>query len=251
MAHRIENFFSLILGTSVCMEAVEIQISGGDFCPLVKGRRMGKSEKRDVQAWVGSSWSHTSFALSTWLSTPEGFRTLENLVGGSLGSSQTAIETQFLGLAQAVESFHRLTDESTIMPEDAFRQVKTELNAFIGDKYKKTPIEQRLGEAVRFANEPSFRVRIERLLSRLSDEGVRNLLGDRVDFEQTLRQTRNYFTHPGTSKGRAVLVDPGEIFLFNQKLRALLRLLMLLNLDFTEREVLEKVTYQSRKWRLL
>jgi hypothetical protein len=66
-----------------------------------------------------------------------------------------------------------------------------------------------------------------------------------------LRQTRNYFTHLGIKKQSRVLTKAAELFLFNQKLHAFLRLLMLLYLGFPERDILEPVLYQSRKWRIL
>jgi hypothetical protein len=74
------------------------------------------------------------------------------------------------------------------------------------------------------------------------------LIGDPIVFERTLRQTRNHFTHPGIPKKRNVLTDAKEIFLFNQKLHALLRLLMLKNIGFSEKAVFDPILQQSRRW---
>jgi ApeA N-terminal domain 1 len=107
----------------------------------------------------------------------------------------------------------------------------------------------RLEDSIRFANEPSFKNRIEMLIGRIKKEHSEALLGDVTVFNQTLRQTRNFFTHLGTKKGSKVLTGFKELFLFNQKLHALLRFLMLLGIGFPEDLVFEHVLYQSRKWR--
>ncbi len=109
----------------------------------------------------------------------------------------------------------------------------------------------RLLDAIRYCNEPSFRHRIESLVSRISQTTAQKLLGDTALFEQTLRHTRNYFTHPGIKKQSRVLTEAADLFLFNQKLHAFLRLLMLLHLGFPEEDVCEPVQYQSRRWTIL
>jgi hypothetical protein len=48
-----------------------------------------------------------------------------------------------------------------------------------------------------------------------------------------------------------VLTEAADLFLFNQKLHAFLRLLMLLYLGFPEEEVCRPVQYQSRRWRIV
>ena len=47
------------------------------------------------------------------------------------------------------------------------------------------------------------------------------------------------------------MTEAAELFLFNQKLHAFLRLLMLLYLGFPEEDIFEPVLYQSRKWTIL
>ncbi len=86
------------------------------------------------------------------------------------------------------------------------------------------------------------------MLGSINPERLMKLIGDPVIFERTLRQTRNHFTHPVIRKKANVLSDAKQIFLFNQKLHALLRLLMLKNIRFSEEDVFEQVFQQSRRW---
>jgi len=47
---------------------------------------------------------------------------------------------------------------------------------------------------------------------------------------------------------RRKVIRPKELFLFNQKLHAFLRLLTLVYVGFPEDVVFEPVRYQSKKW---
>ena len=86
------------------------------------------------------------------------------------------------------------------------------------------------------------------MLAGIDAERLKKLIGDPLVFEQTLRQTRNYFTHPGTRKKGTVLTDGKELFLFNQRLHVLLRLLMLKTIGFAEDAIFDQMFQQSRRY---
>jgi Apea-like HEPN len=132
-------------------------------------------------------------AISTWLSAPEGFRFLENLIYGVLRHSSLFVETEFVLLAQAIESLHRLTDSSTVVAPAFFKKVLESLCELISRESGSSPIAKRFLDSIRHADEPAFQNRIESLLFRISAGLSVKLLGDITMFEQTLRQTRNHF----------------------------------------------------------
>jgi hypothetical protein len=251
VAWRFENFFSLCLGTSVRLHTVSLETLAGKKGWLIAHRRDIKAEETDVQSWVKCDHLKLAAAIANWFSLSEVFRPLENLLFGVIRASSPVSEQEFLALAQAIESFHRMTDSSTTIATAAFRLIFKSLRKTIIDQYGGSPIVTRLCDSIRYCNEPSFQYRVESLLKRLSARNAEKLLGDLSKFEQTLRQTRNYFTHPGIKKKSRVLPAGPDIFLFNQKLHAFLRLLMLLYLGFSEDTAFEAVYYQSRKWRIL
>jgi Apea-like HEPN len=109
-------------------------------------------------------------------------------------------------------------------------QVQKALCDLISKACTSSPIAKRFLDSIRHANEPAFQDRIESLLSRVTANHSIKLLGDLTVFAQTLKQTRNHFTHPGISTKSKVLTGAKELFLFNQRLHALLRLLMLIRL---------------------
>jgi crotonobetainyl-CoA:carnitine CoA-transferase CaiB-like acyl-CoA transferase len=187
-------------------------------------------------------------AITAWLSAPKEFRFLENLIYGAIRHSSLFVETEFILLAQAIESLHRLTDSSRVVAPTFFEQVLKGLCELISKECGSSPIAKRFLDSIRHANEPAFQNRIESLLSRITGDHAAKLLGDLTVFAQTLKQTRNHFTHPGISKKSKVLTGAKELFRFNQKLHAFLRLLMLMRLGFSEENVFEPVYNQSRQW---
>jgi hypothetical protein len=247
LAYRFENFFSVLLGTSVCVLSIAAKHEGelGWFVRQIRN----KMQKPDPTIWVRCDGSQLAGAAIRWLSSPAEFRSFENLVYGTIRNSSLYVETEFLSLAQALESFHRLTDPVGVVPPESFDRILRSLTEAIHNICgAEVEIASRLDESVQHANDVTFQQRVKGLFSRLNRENLCRLLGDPEDFEQTLRQTRNYFTHPGIRKQTKVLTDSGRLFLFNQKLHALLRLLVLVHLGFPESVVFEPIFQQSRKW---
>ncbi len=247
--HRLENLLSLCLGTSIRAKTVRLtgQLGERETGWLIRPRG-GRTEKPYLPICVRGDSPQLATAIATWFSTPVEFIPLENLIYGTIRHSSLFVETEFLSLAQALESLHRLTDRSTVVERTAFRQALKRLCHFIAQVCGDSPLSDRLRDGIRHANEPTFSTRIQSLLARINPERLAQLIGDPVVFERTLRQTRNYFTHPGIAKKPNVLTDAKEIFLFNQKLHVLLRLLMLKSIGFCEQEVFDCIFQQSRRW---
>lgn len=211
-ACRLENFFSLWMGTSVRLRTVWLKNSSKDDGWAIRRTLLdAPAEEPDTQARIQADAPQLAGAIIAWMTTPEDFRPVENLVYGVIRNTPLFVETEFLSLAQAVESFHRLTDTNA-----AVQQI--------------------------------FRDRMDSLLSRIRTDHAETLLGDLPVFERTLRHTRNFLTHPGIRRQPEVLTDTKQLFLFNQKLKAFLRLLLLLNLGVSEDVAFEPVRYQSQQW---
>jgi hypothetical protein len=195
------------LGTSIRLQTVQLKTD--KTIGSVLRADHSKKQPPDTSVWIQCTASQLATAIIRWLSEPEEFGSLEGLVYGTIRRSALFVETEFLSLAQALESFHRVSS----------------------------------GTDVNFAN------RIKALLASISDQHRKQLIGDdSQQFVNTLRDTRNYFTHVGGKKKAGVLRGMSELFLFSQKLHALLRLLMLIHIGLPEDQVFEPVLRQSRKW---
>jgi hypothetical protein len=246
VGYRFEHVFSLLLGTSVVLKSVAINHE--EKTGWLVRKTSHKAEKPDPAVWVRCDRLQLIQAVLSWLDAPAEFRSLESLIYGTIRQSSLFVETEFLSLAQAIESFHRLTDRSTVADSDFFRRVLDELQPAIARFCENNELANRLNDSIQHANEPSFKVRIQRLLARLPQDNRKNLVGDEIEFEKTLRHTRNHFTHPGIEKKSKVLTSPKDIFLLNQKLHALLRLLILMHIGLPADQVFKPVFQQAIKW---
>jgi hypothetical protein len=246
LGNRFENFFSLLLGSSVILRSA--QLSAGDESGWLLRNAHSKPQRLDRSIWIICDSSQLTQAALRWLSISEEFKDLETLVYWTIRKSTLFPGTEFLSLAQAIESLHRLTDRSTVTATSCFRQVLRDIRDEIKFTCGQSRLAERLHESIEHANEPNFHSRLESLLSRLPGDLAHKLLGDPAEFEQTLRQTRHARTHIGIKRKSKVLTDDGEIFLFNQKLHAFLRILMLIYLGFPAEQVFPPIYTQSRKW---
>jgi hypothetical protein len=247
---RLENFFTLFLGSSVSVKSVQLFRGEEEIGWFIKKTR-NRRQKTNVQTWVRSNPAQIAAALERWFSVPDDQRPVEKTVLGMVRHSSLYTETEFLALAQALEAFGRLRFERGLIAKDEFKQGLTKLRDVITGIWGESEIAKRCAEALSTANEASYGYRVGQTYDLLSPEFATSLLGERAQFVQKVVQTRNYFTHLGIRKGTAVIDDGGELFLLNQRLHAFLRCVMLIDLGTPESALKEPILYQSTRWKLL
>jgi hypothetical protein len=244
---RLENFFSLFLGTSVALKSVQL-FQGKDDGWFVK-KMQKRREKVNLQAWVRLQGHEVAGALAEWLAVPEERRPVEITVLGMIRKSSLFVETEFLGLAQALEGFGRLRFEGGLIPKTNFKQGLVKLKKLLREMWGDSEITQRCTDSLGNANETSYSRLIGQTYDLLSVDFAMKFLGERAQFTRTVVQTRNYFTHLGIPKGKAVVDDGKELFLLNQRLHAFLRCAMLIELRIPEEALKEPISYQAARWR--
>lgn len=210
---RLENFFSLILGTSVSLKGVQL-FQNKEVGWLVK-RFQTREEKIVYANWVRCEPQQIAAALEKWLAVSEDSRPVETIVLNVLRKSSLFVETAFLGLAQALEGFGRIRFSKA------------------GSKKKLT-----------------FASGIAQTYDLLTSAFANKLLGDRDQFVRKVVQTRNYFTHLGSIK-KTDVVDGGKLFFLNERLQAFIRCVMLIDLGIPESALQEPILYQAMRWKQL
>jgi hypothetical protein len=125
LSSRFEDLFSLLLGTSVRLERFEVNHES-TIGSVVSADR-SKKQPTDISVWVRCNASQLETAVTRWLSQPEEFRSLEGLVYGTIRHSSLFVETEFLSLAQALESFHRISSRSTANFADRIKALLAKL----------------------------------------------------------------------------------------------------------------------------
>jgi len=174
-------------------------------------RQRRKSEKVNSQLWIRCPSPMLALAIDRWLSVPIEKRHVERTLLGMLRKSSVFDVTEFLSMAQALEGFDR------IHGKPGYR---------------------------------TFAKRIEQTYEMLSTEFAQKLVGIKNEFVRRVVDTRNLYTHLGTSAGNFALEDDGELFDLNQRLNAFLRCIMLINLGINESDLRDPILYQSSRWKL-
>ena len=164
--------------------------------------------------------------MGKWFENYEISEPAFNLYFASRAQPSQFLDTKILWLTQALETLHRGSSSETEMSEEEFESLRTSV-------IQSCPKSRRqwLSYRLHYANELSFRHRIERLLEPLEpwfgDDGKRRAFVNRVC------DTRNYLTHYDETTTGKRATDSGELFELYEKLEALfqLRLLSLIGFD--------------------
>lgn len=211
LAFRLENFFSLILGTSVDIK--HVQLFHGEKDGWVVQRVNGRKEKIDRQTWVRCKIEETANALERWVAIPQEDQLVELSMLGALRKSTLYPQTEFLTLAQTLEGFGRI----------------------------------RFGGAKR--REVKFDDMIDETYSLFSSGVAQQVVGNRETFKSKILQTRDYYTHIGNPKGGSAAKTEKELFLLNKRLHAFIRGAMLADLGISEDAFFQAIIYQATMWR--
>jgi hypothetical protein len=217
---RLENLFSLLVGASQAMETVFVY--RGDTSGYVIQKRNGRAESFDPLDCVRCTTSQIANSIAIWLCQPPEFRSVENLALGIIRKGKLFAETELLSLAQALEGFHRVAELSAKVAVPRQRRRKT-----------------------------TFGTRLHELCDRLNRSLLARMQIDPTSFVPTVVATRNFYTHTGSSTrvgGKALPIEGRKLFLLNQKMRALLRGVMLLDLAIPEEQLSDLLVREATRW---
>ncbi len=178
--------------------------------------------------------------LSTWLSLYDTLSPAFNLYFALQSGRSTYVESSFLSMAQALETFHSRTskDEKVVNTEDTARV--QEVISACPDEHVKW-----LSKILDYARKPTLRERLKYMLYPFRSHFGSSKSRDR--FIENVAATRNYLTHYNPElEGRAV--GGTELFRLGLKLQALFQLHVLKLLGI-EMERIEEIIRTNRSLR--
>lgn len=127
--------------------------------------------------------------IKTWFSKEDKIDVLINLFTSVYLLDGQFTETQFLTLAQALESFHRKNRKNYMLDENEFAEKRKKIIEALPEEYKEE-FEGRL----KFTNEPNFSKRIKELFNEANDI-IGNKKRDIKSISNEISEMRNYYTH--------------------------------------------------------
>ena len=228
--HRIQHFLSFAVGATVSI--TEVTIRTRDDVLTSNGRTLPRPVRLYYHSYpftekpvdIDSSSMPLPFAdigavtqsvFSRWFSIYEQAGKAMELYWGALNGSAKFIDGRFLFIIQALEVFHRLTSNETVLPRSAHRALfKTLMKAC------PAPYRELIAPRLRYAHELSLATRLQRLV-----EPFAAFFDDPVFLQKVVR-TRNYFTHwDPKSEGKAATRE--ELLPVCGKLEALFCLMLM------------------------
>lgn len=218
IAHRLNTFLCVAIGQTVAIKWVSVR----DDRP---SNESPDGRPRSLQVYFPSRPNSTEvpnpsrhtmpfllqdiesllgIAVARWLEDYEQLQPTFDLFFAATTTADGFLETQFLLIAQCLETFHRRTSDERVMTKSDFDTVLSKLLAAC-------PADKRewLNDRLAFANELSLRRRLRELFLRIAHfvEGL-------VDMKSLIQQTvatRNQLTHhpedklPGAATGVGLL----------------------------------------------
>jgi hypothetical protein len=167
-----------------------------------------------------------------------------------LRKSKLFVETEFLALAQALEGFHRAIMSTSGTDRATLRRVRKAVQAALQSQDIDPALTQRICESMMHANDPTLAARLAALCQSLSGATLSQMGIDPATFASNVKDTRNFYTHAGGAKRRSKRpsIKGIDMFLLNQKMRALLRGVMLLHLGFPEAQIAGVLAREATEW---
>ena len=165
--------------------------------------------------------------IKGWFESYEILSPALNLYFSSQFGEHKYIDSRFLSLAQALETFHRRTSDKKQMPEGEFQSLKNIL-------LESCPQEnlEWLEERLRYANEMNLRTRLKELICPFKHHFENSDARDR--FVNSIVNTRNYLTHYGEGAKDRAVSGGTDFFVLCMKMEALLQFHILRTLGFTD-----------------
>lgn len=250
VGNRLENLFSLLSGASVALETMFIYRD--DQSGNVIMNRGHYESGFDPFECVRCTFSQIAHSIAVWLSESDAFRSVENVVLGVVRRRKLFVETEFLSLAQALEGLHRVTttNRADLAARGALRKLRNQIASLLQAEQVDLNLSDRICTSLSHALDPTFSSRLSELTSLISPPLRSRMDIDPDQFVGTVVATRNFYTHVGSARDRRKGVLTGaDLFLINQKMRALVRGALLLYLGIPEGQFSELLVRQATRWR--
>jgi hypothetical protein len=244
----LENLFSLLTGGSIAMETMFVYRDGESG--HLTSKRLSPARRFEQLQCVYCTPTQLAQAIATWLCLPQKFDSVEGLALGVLRKSKLFIETEFLALAQALEGVHRAIMNTPETDRATLRRVRKAIHAALQAENIDPALKRRVCESMMHANDPTLAVRLTKLCQSLSAETLTRMGIDPATFVSNVVVTRNFYTHAGSGarKSKKAPLQGKDMFLLNQKMRALLRGAMLIHLGLPEAQMADVLVRQATKW---
>jgi hypothetical protein len=160
-----------------------------------------------------------------WFEKESALRDVYNLYFGTVYSPGPFLQTEFLSLIQAVESFSRTRGDDFHIPVKEYEPIRDKMLEAIPSDVSKG-LRESLQGAINFGNQLSLKKRLDKILTSLDPETLKMFCPDIQVFKKKVADTRNYLAH-FDMKSKDKALQGKALFVYNLRLRLLLTILLL------------------------
>ena len=172
--------------------------------------------------------------FNNWFQKEQTLCPVFDLLLSTIYSPGQYVQSTFLSLAQALESFHRKVYEGSYLSQEEYSSIRDALTDAIPPGIDKK-LSDKLRTMLQYGNELSLKSRLEYLFEGIRRDHLDNLSGsdDTRRFIRLLVDIRNYLTHYAGPKP-SILESTVEMYNLNRRMTALLMLLIFKYLGLPE-----------------
>ncbi len=235
---RCEILFSLLVGEPVFSTTIvglgeEIQI--GDrvereriaMFPVLRETKIKKDvHPAEMPAPLSLIEDRIAGIIQTWFSKASALDPVYTLTSAVLYSTKIYLESEFLILMQALESFHRREYGGLYVSQEEYAGYYDQITRTLPTEMPQ-PLKDKLKNQLKYGNEWSLKRRILSLVDTLSEDTRGKIAINIEEFVRRLVDTRNYLTHYDEDLKEKAIQGSEGLLKVNQKLRGLLTLILL------------------------
>lgn len=240
IAHRISHLFSLAYDQTVAISNVRttseslkhVSANGTPYAHIIKvfypalshNEHPLKIHRFHMLFRMPDIIENSQAIFSSWFSAYDHFTPALNLYFSAQSGIHKFLDSRFLALVQALETYHRRTSKTKTFTPEEFELLRWSLLEATPHDYQNY-IKGRLTHG----NEPSLPARIREMLNEYAD-----LFGSSKSRESLVRKVaaaRNYYTHFDTSLENQVM-EGIKFWQLCQKMDALMQLMLLKEVGF-------------------
>jgi hypothetical protein len=212
-----------------------VQRNGCVLWPAFQGKDNTERLRRGMLITYRDLESRFEEVLHLWFANADRLKHVYNLFFAATQREMIYLEQDFLQLAQALEVFSRVVNGGKYLPQLEYDEIASQLQSSIPPETKSS-LKQSLKSRIKFGNEFSLRKRITEILRGLETETTRMVTNDAATFVSRIVDTRNYLVHlDDDSRGNPFANE--ELFRAMELLRALIMVLLMRELKFSESDV--------------
>ena len=181
--------------------------------------------------------NHLSTCIEKWFIKSDSLQSIYMLFFATLSDKMMYMEQRFLSRVQALESFHRTVygNDAKYVSDSEYENILNSLKCAIPEGTNDN-LKKKLVHTLKHGNQFSLRTRLKQLINFCWEECFENFTPKKSRFIQLVTDTRNYLTHlDDETKGE--IADGIELYLLNERLKYLLFILFLNELDIQKKDV--------------